>query len=140
MVIAIDSASTGYDSARTRSVFQLSEPCSPDRRDGRPEARGRLSTGKDLEELGAVAGMDTCNRSRLLQLAERLPDDKIQAATRYLEFLTSRGDPYLPYLMSAPEEEGALSEESRRLLDEGWEDIEAGRLVSSDEAKRELGL
>lgn len=46
----------------------------------------------------------------------------------------------LRYLMSVPEEEEALSEEGRRLLEEGWEDIEAGRLVGSDEAKRELGL
>ena len=87
-----------------------------------------------------MAGVKTCDRSRLLQLAERLPDDEIQAATRYLEFLTSRGDPYLRYLVSVPEEEEALSEEGQRLLDEGWEDIEAGRLVGSDEAKRELGL
>ena len=87
-----------------------------------------------------MAGMGACDRSRLLRLAERLPDDEIQAATRYLEFLTSRGDLYLRYLTSVPEEEAALSEEGRRLLDEGWEDIEAGRLVGSDEAKRELGL
>ena len=87
-----------------------------------------------------MASVDTCDRSRLLQLAERLPDDEIQAATRYLEFLTSRGDPYLGYLISVPEEEETLSEEGQRLLDEGWEDIEAGRLVGSDEAKRELGL
>ena len=87
-----------------------------------------------------MAGVETCDRSRLLWLAERLPDDEIQAATRYLEFLTSRGDPYLRYLMSVPEEEEALSEEGQRLLDEGWEDIEAGRLIGSDEAKRELGL
>ena len=93
-----------------------------------------------MEESGAMAGVKTCDRSRLLQLAERLPDDEIQAATRYLEFLTSRGDPYLRYLVSVPEEEEALSEEGQRLLDEGWEDIEAGRLVGSDEAKRELGL
>ena len=87
-----------------------------------------------------MAGVDTCDRSRLLLLAEQLPADEIQAATRYLEFLTSRGDPYLRYLMSVPEEEEMLSEEGRRLLDEGWEDIEAGRLIGSDEAERELGL
>ena len=48
--------------------------------------------------------------------------------------------PYLLYLMSVPEEEEDLSEQGQRLLDEGWEDIEAGRLMDSDEAKRELGL
>ena len=87
-----------------------------------------------------MASMDVCDRSRLLQLAERLPGDEIQAATRYLEFLTSRGDPYLLYLMSIPEEEEEMSAEGRRLLNEGLEDIKAGRLMGSDEAKRELGL
>ncbi len=72
--------------------------------------------------------------------AERLPDAEIQSATRYLEFLTGRDDSYLLYLMSVPEEEEELSEEGRRLLDEGPEDIEPGRLIDSDEAERELGL
>ena len=87
-----------------------------------------------------MTAVDTCDRSRLLELAERLPEDEIQAATRYLEFLTGRGDPYLVYLMSVPEEAEELSEEGQRLLDEGWEDIEAGRLIGSDDAARELGL
>lgn len=87
-----------------------------------------------------MAGMSVCDRSRLLQLAERLPGDEIPAATRYLEFLTSRRDPYLLYLMSVPEDEEELSAEGRRLLAEGWEDIKAGRLMGSDEAKQELGL
>ena len=59
---------------------------------------------------------------------------------RYLEFLMSRRDPYLLYLMSVPEDEEELSAEGRRLLAEGWEDIKAGRLMGSDEAKQELGL
>ena len=87
-----------------------------------------------------MAGMGACARSRLLQLAERLPDGEVQAATRYLEFLMGRGDPYLLHLISVEEEEEELSEEGQRLLDEGWKDIEAGRLMDSDEAKRELGL
>ena len=87
-----------------------------------------------------MAGVDTCDRSRLLELAERLPDAEIQAATRFLEFLTGREDPYLLYVLSLPEEDEELSEEGQRLLDEGWEDIQAGRLIDSDEAERELGL
>lgn len=87
-----------------------------------------------------MTAVDICDRSRLLELAERLPEDGIQAATRYLEFLTGRGDPYLAYLMSVPEEAEELSEEGHRLLDEGWEDIEAGRLIGSDDVAREFGL
>ena len=101
---------------------------------------GISSIGTRRIKLDAMADMGACGRNRLIQLAERLPDDELQAATRHLEFLTSRVDPYLQYLMSVPEEEEALSEEGRRLLDEGWEDIEAGRLAGSDDTKRELGL
>ena len=87
-----------------------------------------------------MEGMGVCDRNRLLALVQRLPGDEIAAATRYLEFLTNRSDPYLLYLMSIPEDDEELSEEGRRLLDEGWEDIEAGRVMGSDEAKLELGL
>lgn len=98
------------------------------------------STRTHWKESDAMAGMGVRDRSRLLQLAERLPGDEIPAATRFLEFLTSRRDPYLLYLMSVPEEEQELSAEGQRLLDEGWEDIRAGRLTGSDEARQELGL
>ena len=105
----------------------------------RQDTRGK--PGRSTSEgSGALTTVDTCDRSRLLELAERLPEDEVQAATRYLELLTGRGDPYLLYLMSVPEKAEELSEEGHRLLDEGWEDIEAGRLIGSDEAVRELGL
>jgi len=117
----------------------------PDERPGISPARrrpgARVKLGRSTwEESGAVTAVDICDRSRLLELAERLPEDGIQAATRYLEFLTGRGDPYLAYLMSVPEEAEELSEEGHRLLDEGWEDIEAGRLIGSDDVAREFGL
>lgn len=87
-----------------------------------------------------MAGVGACDRSRLLELAERLPDTEIQAAIRYLEFLTGREDSYLLYIMSLPEEDEELSEEGQRPLDDGWEDIQTGRLIGSDETERELGL
>ena len=75
-----------------------------------------------------------------MQLAERAPDEAIPAATRYLEYLADRGDPFVRHLFEAPEEEQALSEAGRRLLGEAYEDIAAGRSCGSDELKREFGL
>ena len=74
------------------------------------------------------------------QLAHSLPDEAIPAAIRYLEYLADRGDPFVRHLIDAPEEEETLSETGRRLLDEAYDDIDAGRLYGRDELKREFGL
>ncbi len=84
--------------------------------------------------------MDAHEKSRLADLIEQLPEEEIHAAVRYLEYLKDRGDPYLKYLLSVPEEEEELTDEFKRKLDEAREDIEAGRLISSDQLKQELGL
>ena len=87
-----------------------------------------------------ITAMDGFGRNRLVQLADRLPDEAIPTATRYLEYLADRGDPFVRHLFGAPEEEEDLSEAGRRLLDEAYDDIDAGRLYGHDELKRELGL
>lgn len=65
--------------------------------------------------------MDGFDRNRLVQLADRVPDEAIPAATRYLEHLADRGDPFVRRLFEAPKEE------KKRLL---------ARLVSASLAKR----
>ena len=75
-----------------------------------------------------------------MQLADRVPDEAIPAATRYLEYLADRGDPFVRHLIEAPEEDEDLSEAGQRLLDEAYADIDAGSLCGNDELKRELGL
>lgn len=47
---------------------------------------------------------------------------------------------FLKHLMEAPEDDEALSEEGKRLLDEGYEDLDAGRTHTLEELKRELDL
>lgn len=84
--------------------------------------------------------MNGSDRYRLVQLADRLPDEAIPAATRYLEYLADRGDPFVRHLFEAPEEEEDLSEAGRRLLGEAYDDIDAGRLCGNDELQREFGL
>lgn len=84
--------------------------------------------------------MDGFDRNCLVQFAERVPDEAIPAAIRYLEYLADPGDPFVRHLFEAPEEEEALSEAGQRLLGEAYEDIDAGRLCGSDELKREFGL
>ena len=75
-----------------------------------------------------------------MQLADCVPDEAIPAATRYLEYLADRGDPFVRHMFEAPEEEEDLSDAGQRLLGEAYEDIDAGRLRGKDELKRELRL
>ena len=62
------------------------------------------------------------------------------AAERYLEYLTAHGDPLMRAALAASEDEEELSEDGRRLLNEGREDLAAGRTHTLDEVKRELDL
>ncbi len=43
-------------------------------------------------------------------------------------------------MVEAPYDDEPLTEEDIAALDEAWEDVAAGRLVSDEEVKRELGL
>ena len=86
------------------------------------------------------ASMDTQDKNRLAELIEQLPEEEIQAAVRYLEYLKDRGDPYLKFLMSVPEEDEELTDEFQRELDRAWKDIDDGQVISSDQLKQELEL
>ena len=84
--------------------------------------------------------MDTQDKNRPAELIERLPEEENQAAVRYLEYLKDRGDPYLKFLMSVPEEDEELTDKFQRELDRAWKDIDDGQVTSSDQLKQELGL
>lgn len=73
-------------------------------------------------------------------MVEQIPDQEIPAAGRYLEQLVERLEPFSKQLMAAPEDDEELSEEGKRLLDEGYEDLKAGRTHTLEEVKRELDL
>lgn len=84
--------------------------------------------------------MSGSDRNCLVQLANRLPDEASPAATRYLEYLADRGDPFLRQLFEARDEEEDLSEAGRHLLGEAYDDIDACRLGGNDELRREFAL
>ena len=79
-------------------------------------------------------------RDRLYRLVDRLPDAEGLAAERYLRYLAAYGDPLVRVALSAPEAEGELSDNGRRLLNEGRDDLAAGRTHTLAEVKRELDL
>ena len=84
--------------------------------------------------------MNASLRDRLYRLVDRLPDAEGLAAERYLRYLTACGDPLVRVALSAPEAEDELSDSGRRMLNEGRDDLAAGRTHTLDEVKRELDL
>jgi hypothetical protein len=68
-------------------------------------------------------------REDLHRLVERLPAEYV-----------AKGDPVLKSFLTAPMVDEPETEEERIAMADAYEDLKAGRLVSLEEAKRELEL
>lgn len=80
-------------------------------------------------------------REELHRLVDELPEDEVKVALRYLEFIRERAaDPLRWALEHAPLDDEPETEEERQAVKEGKADIRAGRTMTSDEVRRELGL
>jgi predicted transcriptional regulator len=66
-------------------------------------------------------------RERVRQLLDELPESKLPAAERFLAFLNGRR-----------QDEEELTKEEWAALQEGREDLAAGRVVSQEEMRREI--
>lgn len=79
------------------------------------------------------------DRERLHALVEDLPEAEIHAALRFVEYLRqSDDDPVLKALRDAPPDDEPLTEEDVAALEEAWEDVRQGRLVSHEEVRRQI--
>ena len=83
--------------------------------------------------------MEAKAKERLYRLVDLISEREVHAAERYLEYLAEHGDPFIRKLMTLPEDDEELSEEGHRMLDEGYEDLRAGRTHSLEEVKQEIG-
>jgi|SRR6266540_1347068 len=91
-----------------------------------------------IEDKGRIG---VSNKDRLHRLVEELPESEVSAAERYLAYLRlAREDPVLHTILTAPEDHEQETDEERAAVAEAREDLKEGRVVSLDEAKRELGL
>ncbi len=68
-------------------------------------------------------------REEVRRLVDDLPEEELDSARRYLEFLGEQGS----------QEEEELTEEERASIARGRADHAAGRVVSHEEVKREFG-
>ena len=79
-------------------------------------------------------------RTALRKLIDQLPESELVAAHRYLCYLRDEGDPVLQAFLNAPLDDEPLTEEDVKAIEEGKEDIKAGRVYTLEQVKTELGL
>ena len=84
--------------------------------------------------------MKTEAKTRLHRLVDRLPEEEIHAAERYLKYLAEQGDPFLSALSSAAEVDDPLTDDDRAALAEGRLALAAGDTISDDELRSQLGM
>ncbi len=78
------------------------------------------------------------SRDPLHELIDRLPEDELLAAQRFLEFLAS--SPAYRAALGAPPDDEPITEADAIALSNVREELRAGKVVSHDEILREFGL
>lgn len=84
--------------------------------------------------------MEVKARERLYRLVDRIPEDEVHAAERYLEYLAMRGDPLVRALMDAPASDEPLTDADREALADGRRSLEDGDVLTDEELRAELGI
>lgn len=78
-------------------------------------------------------------KERLLSLVEELPEPEVHAALRFVEYLRREAaDPVARALRKAPYDDEPLTVEDLAELDAAERDRQEGRVMTHDEARREL--
>ncbi len=79
-------------------------------------------------------------KETLHKLVDLLPESEWEAARRVLEERLSKHDPVLHAFLNAPEDDEPETEEERAAVEEAYEALARGEVVSDEELRRELGL
>jgi hypothetical protein len=78
------------------------------------------------------------SREVLHHLVDRIPEEELAAAKRFLEYLTV--SPAYRAALSASEDDEPVTEADAAAMERAREDIRAGRIVSHNDILREFGL
>ena len=81
-------------------------------------------------------------REELHELIDRMPDSELPGVRRQLleRLAEATNDPVLRAFLSAPLDDEPETEEERQAVAEAKEDLAAGRVISDEDLRRELGL
>lgn len=80
-------------------------------------------------------------KERLHQIIDELPEYDLPRAEKMLEDLRAQADdPFMRRLMEAPIDDEPETEEERLAVQEAYESIARGEVVTDEEFRREFGL
>jgi len=69
-------------------------------------------------------------RETLRKMVDLLPESEWEAARRVLEERLAKHDPVLRAFLNAPEDDEPETEEERAAVEEAYEELKSGRVVS----------
>jgi hypothetical protein len=78
------------------------------------------------------------SREALHNLVDRIPDEELISAQRYLEYLASH--PARRAALSAPPDDEPVTAADEAAIRNAQDDIRAGRFASHDDVLREFGI
>ena len=81
----------------------------------------------------------TASREELKRLIDALSDNELHAVGRYICSLHPSEDPVAASLAHVPVDDEPVTDADRKAIDESDEDLAAGRVVTLEELRRELG-
>lgn len=79
-------------------------------------------------------------KKELHRLVDELPDRDLYAAKRFLAYLRNTRDPLVQKLIEAPYDDEPLTPEEEAAVQEAWEAVARGEVLSDEELRRELGI
>lgn len=80
-------------------------------------------------------------REELHRMLDEIPEGKLPVVRKYLKNVRDAADdPVRRAIENAPLDDEPETEKEKQAVEEGKADIRAGRTLSNDELKRELGL
>ena len=79
-------------------------------------------------------------KQELKDLIDDLPGRELHALKRYVQFLRYADDPLGRTLAEAPWDDEPVTQEDLEAIEESNRDIAAGRVISHEDLKKELGI
>ena len=77
-------------------------------------------------------------RGELREMIDRLPDDQLDRAGRFLAELSRTTQSFDDFLASAPEDNEPTTDEDRAAIGQGREDYQAGRTIPLSDIPRRI--
>ncbi len=88
----------------------------------------------------ATQQKEEVSRQEIKDLIDGLPDLELHAVKRFIQYIRDMNDPVFRILAEAPWDDEPVTDEDLEAIEESNRDIAAGRVISHQDLKAELGI